>query len=142
MMNEKESKTLAIIGQGYVGLPLAMAAIDSGWTVIGVDHIVAKVHQINAGASPVEDVSDVQLQSAITTGYYRATTDYSEVSSASVITICVPTPLDKKREPDLVLLHNAAMNIAPHISNQTLIVSESTSYPGTLRDVIIPIIGS
>lgn len=139
-MSAQKTQTLAIIGQGYVGLPLAMAAVSAGWTVIGVDNLEAKVYQINSGLSPVEDITDEQLQSAITNGAYRATTDFSAVSEASVITICVPTPLDEKREPDLALLRSAAKGIAPFISNETLVVSESTSYPGTLRDVIIPII--
>ena len=133
---------LAIIGQGYVGLPLAMAAFAAGWTVIGVDNSKTKVAQINRGLSPVEDISDAQLQAAISKGAYTATTDYSLVAKASVITICVPTPLDDKREPDLTLLQSAAISIAPYISNETLVVSESTSYPGTLREIVIPIINS
>jgi UDP-N-acetyl-D-glucosamine dehydrogenase len=80
------------------------------------------------------------LQAAVSRGAYKATTDFSSVTQASVITICVPTPLDDKREPDLTLLRNAATAIAPYVSNETLVVSESTSYPGTLRDIIIPII--
>jgi len=119
-----------------------MAAVDAGWTVIGIDNFAAKVTQINGGSSPVEDISDKQLQAAISSGAYKATTDFSAVDQASVITICVPTPLNEKREPDLTLLNSAATGIAPHVSNQTLIVSESTSYPGTLRDVIIPIVNS
>ena len=141
-MSAQKPQILAIIGQGYVGLPLAMAAVDAGWTVIGVDNFEAKVAQINGGSSPVEDISDAQLQAAITKGVYKATTDYSAVSQASVITICVPTPLDAKREPDLALLRSAATGIAPFVSNETLVVSESTSYPGTLRDVIIPVVKS
>jgi UDP-N-acetyl-D-glucosamine dehydrogenase len=133
-------QVLAIIGQGYVGLPLAMAAVDAGWAVIGIDNFAAKVAQINEGSSPVEDISDKQLQTAISSGAYKATTDFSEVAQASVITICVPTPLDSKREPDLTLLRSAATGIAPYVSNETLVVSESTSYPGTLRDIIIPTI--
>ena len=141
-VSAQKPQILAIIGQGYVGLPLAMAAIDAGWSVIGVDNFDAKVAQINGGSSPIEAISDAQLQAAIAKGVYKATTDYSEVSQASVITICVPTPLDEKREPDLALLCGAARDIAPHISNETLVVSESTSYPGTLRDIIIPIVNS
>ena len=139
-MTVQQPQVLAIIGQGYVGLPLAMAAVDAGWTVIGIDNFAAKVAQINAGSSPVEDISDKQLQAAISKGDYIATTDFSAVAQASVVTICVPTPLDSKREPDLTLLRSAATGIAPHVSNETLVVSESTSYPGTLRDVIIPIV--
>jgi len=136
------SRVLAIIGQGYVGLPLAMAAVDAGWTVVGIDNFAAKVAQINSGKSPVEDISDTQLQAALTSGAYRASTDFSSVAKASVITICVPTPLDEKREPDLSLLQSAARAVAPFISNGTLVVSESTSYPGTLRDIIVPIVDS
>jgi UDP-N-acetyl-D-glucosamine dehydrogenase len=110
--------------------------------VIGIDNFATKVAQINGGSSPVEDISDKQLHVAISSGAYKATTDFSAVAQASVITICVPTPLNEKREPDLTLLISAATGIAPHVSNQTLIVSESTSYPGTLRDVIIPIVSS
>ena len=138
-MSAQQSKVLAIIGQGYVGLPLAMAAVDAGWIVIGVDNFAGKVEQINAGTSPVEDVSDQQLQNAISNGLYKATTDFSEVTKASVVTICVPTPLNDHREPDLSLLRSAATGIAPYVSEKTLVVSESTSYPGTLRDIIIPI---
>ena len=141
-MSAQKPQILAIIGQGYVGLPLAMAAVDAGWSVVGVDNFEAKVAQINAGSSPVEDISDAQLQAAIAKGVYKATTDYSLVSQASVITICVPTPLDEKREPDLTLLRSAAAGIAPYVSNETLVVSESTSYPGTLRDIIIPVVNS
>ena len=141
-MSPQVSRVLAIIGQGYVGLPLAMAAVDAGWTVVGVDNFEAKVAQINSGKSPVEDISDTQLQAALTSGAYRASTDFSSVAKASVITICVPTPLDEKREPDLSLLQSAASAIAPFVSNETLVVSESTSYPGTLRDIIIPRIDS
>jgi UDP-N-acetyl-D-glucosamine dehydrogenase len=119
-----------------------MAAVEAGWTVIGVDNFEAKVAQINSGSSPVEDISNAQLQAALSKGVYTATTDFSAVARASVITICVPTPLDDKREPDLALLRSAATGIAPYVSNETLVVSESTSYPGTLRDVIIPIINS
>ena len=141
-MSAQKPQILAIIGQGYVGLPLAMAAVDAGWSVIGVDNFEAKVAQINGGSSPVEDISDAQLRAAISQGVYKATTDYSEITSASVITICVPTPLDEKREPDLTLLRSAATGIAPYVSNETLVVSESTSYPGTLRDIIIPLVNS
>jgi len=141
-MDVQKRQTLAIIGQGYVGLPLAMAAVEAGWTVIGIDNFEAKVAQIMSGSSPVEDISDAQLRLAIENGFYFATMDFSRVLEASVVAICVPTPLDEKRDPDLVLLRSAATSIAPFLSNETLVVSESTSYPGTLRDVIIPIVES
>jgi UDP-N-acetyl-D-glucosamine dehydrogenase len=119
-----------------------MAAVDAGWVVIGVDNFEAKVAQINSGSSPVEDIADAQLQAAIAKGAYKATTDFSKVTHASVITICVPTPLDDNREPDISLLRSAAISIAPFVSNEALVISESTSYPGTMREVIIPIVES
>lgn len=141
-MLRQNSKTLAIVGQGYVGLPLAMAAANSGWNVIGIDNSDERVNQINAGSSPVEDVPNSVLVAALAEERYRITTDYSEVSEATVITICVPTPLDHDRKPDLGLLRNAAASIGPFVSNNTLIVNESTSYPGTLRKIIVPTVQS
>ena len=136
------SKVLAIIGQGYVGLPLAMAAVDAGWSVIGIEKSASRVEQLNSGSSPVEDISDIRLAAAISAKKYVASNNPADVSAASVVTICVPTPLNDAREPDLELLESATRDIAPHLSTGTLLVSESTSYPGTLREVIIPIVDS
>ena len=136
------SKVLAIIGQGYVGLPLAMAAVDAGWSVIGIEKSASRVDQLNSGSSPVEDISDARLAKAIAANKFLASNDPAKVSAASVVTICVPTPLDKARNPDLELLESATRDVAPHLSSGTLLVSESTSYPGTLRDVIIPLVNS
>ena len=134
------SKVLAIIGQGYVGLPLAMAAVDAGWSVIGIEKSASRVAQLNSGSSPVEDISDNRLANAIAANKFIASNDPSDVSAASVVTICVPTPLDEERNPDLELLESATRDVAPYLRNETLLVSESTSYPGTLRDVIIPLV--
>lgn len=139
-MRIQRHQTLAVIGQGYVGLPLSMAAVNAGWDVIGIDHLESKVDLINSGMSPIEDIADFELMAAIESNAYKATTDFSLVSQASVITICVPTPLGKDRKPDLTFLIDAITKVSPYISDETLLVSESTSYPGTLREVIIPII--
>ena len=136
------SKVLAIIGQGYVGLPLAMAAVDAGWLVIGIEKSLSRVDQLNSGLSPVEDIPDSRLAKAIASKRFIASNDPADVSAASVVTICVPTPLDDARNPDLELLESATREVAPHLSYGTLLVSESTSYPGTLRDVIIPLVNS
>jgi UDP-N-acetyl-D-glucosamine dehydrogenase len=136
------SQVLAIIGQGYVGLPLAMAAVDAGWSVIGIEKSASRVDQLNSGSSPVEDISNVRLAKAISEKKFFASSDPSNVSMASVVTICVPTPLDEAREPDLELLESATKDVAPFLSDGTLLVSESTSYPGTLRDVIIPLVNN
>jgi UDP-N-acetyl-D-glucosamine dehydrogenase len=134
------SKVLAIIGQGYVGLPLAMAAVDAGWLVIGIEKSESRVNQLNSGSSPVEDISNSRLKLAISGKRYAASNNPADVSLASVVTICVPTPLNEAREPDLDLLQNATRDVAPHLSDGTLFVSESTSYPGTLRELIIPLV--
>jgi UDP-N-acetyl-D-glucosamine dehydrogenase len=133
------SQKVAIIGQGYVGLPLAMAATKAGWSVIGIDISASRVAQLNLGSSPVEDVLDSEIKVAISRSLYRATTDFQEVEQVDVIIICVPTPLDANRNPDLGPLISAAKAIEPFVKNETLIVCESTSFPGTLRSVIFPI---
>jgi UDP-N-acetyl-D-glucosamine dehydrogenase len=134
------NKILAVIGQGYVGLPLAMEAVNAGWQVIGIDNSPEKIQYISSGNSPVEDISDDQLALALKSGDYTPTEDFSEVSKASVVCICVPTPLDSSRNPDLSIFKAAVTSISPFIRDETLVVSESTSYPGTLRDVLVPIV--
>jgi UDP-N-acetyl-D-glucosamine dehydrogenase len=141
-MSQISIKTVAIIGQGYVGLPLAMAALSEGWRVIGIDSSESKVHQINAGESPVEDISNVTLSHAVISGKYMATTDFQEVHQANVVVLCVPTPLHQNKEPNIDILRDAAASVAPFLSTDTLVISESTSYPGTLREVIIPTVNA
>ena len=132
--------TVAIIGQGYVGLPLAMAAVDSGWIVIGIENSQVKFAEISAGVSPVEDVASSKVATALASGAYRISNSASAVSQASIIVICVPTPLDEERAPDLGILKRAIESVAPHLSNDSLVINESTSYPGTVRDFIAPLI--
>jgi UDP-N-acetyl-D-glucosamine dehydrogenase len=119
-----------------------MAAVDAGWSVIGIEKSVSRVDQLNSGLSPVEDISDTRLAKAIAAKKFIASSNPADVSHASVVTICVPTPLDEARNPDLELLESATRDVAPHLSSGTLLVSESTSYPGTLRDVIVPLVNS
>lgn len=141
-MSAPKPSILAIVGQGYVGLPLALAAVEAGWSVIGIESSQAKINQIQMGQSPVEDVSDSTLLNAISSKKYFITSDFSQVSAAEIVVICVPTPLDENSEPDLRVLRLAVKEIAPHLSDETLLISESTSYPGTLRSVIVPIVDS
>jgi UDP-N-acetyl-D-glucosamine dehydrogenase len=139
-MQSLSESNLAIIGQGYVGLPLAMAAVEAGWNVVGVDNSPDRVAALNRGSSPVEDISDQLLISAITKNRYQATTNFADIASADVVTICVPTPLGNTREPDLEALKNATVSIAPYLRDGSLLVSESTSYPGTLRKIVVPLV--
>ncbi|MFZ2227894.1 MAG: nucleotide sugar dehydrogenase [Candidatus Nanopelagicaceae bacterium] len=137
-----QRKTIAIIGQGYVGLPLAMAAIAGGWKVIGVENSPAKFEGILAGVSPVEDVPSSEVQAVLASGVYRISNSVADVKEASIVVICVPTPLDEVRQPDLSILERAVTDIAPHLTSGTLVINESTSFPGTLRDFIAPLISA
>lgn len=139
-MASVSQKSLAIIGQGYVGLPLAMAAVESGWSVVGLDNSASRVENLNRGQSPVEDISNETLSTALKSGSYRASSNFKDISKADVVTICVPTPLNENREPDLSALRGATNSVAPFLKNGALLVSESTSYPGTLRSEVIPIV--
>ena len=139
-MPKGQPDEIAIIGQGYVGLPLAMSAVKAGWKVYGVDLDVGKIEKLRQGVSPVEDILGSEVKWALGCDLYEPTTDFGKISQAKVIAICVPTPLDDALKPDLSMLRNAATSIAPYLAKGALLVSESTSFPGTLRNVIIPII--
>ena len=133
---------VAIIGQGYVGLPLAIAACQAGHEVIGLDLNAALVEQLNSGNSHVEDVDSSLLQKFLKLNTYRSTTDARELSDADVILIAVPTPLSTSHEPDLSMLETAARIVGENIKTGALVINESTSYPGTLRNIIRPIVES
>ena len=127
---------VAIIGQGYVGLTIAVGAAGAGHKVTGFDvneHLVAA---LNTGISHIEGISEGELAGSIGSGAYKASSDASLLSGCDVIVIAVPTPLDNDRNPDLSFVHNAADLIAQNVKNSTLIINESTSYPGTLRKEI------
>jgi UDP-N-acetyl-D-glucosamine dehydrogenase len=127
---------VAIIGQGYVGLTIAVDAATAGNTVVGFDVNNALVAQLNAGNSHIEGVSDAALAGLAGSGAYKASTDPAALDGCDVIVIAVPTPLDEARNPDLSFVHAAADLIAAHVKSPALIVNESTSYPGTLRNEI------
>ena len=127
---------LAIIGQGYVGLTIAVDAATVGNQVVGFDVNPALVEQLNAGVSHIEGISNAALAGAIASGAYKASTDASVLDACDVIVIAVPTPLDDDRNPDLSYVHVAADLIAAHVKSPALIINESTSYPGTLRKEI------
>jgi UDP-N-acetyl-D-glucosamine dehydrogenase len=133
-------KIVAVIGLGYVGLPLAIYAAKSGYSVIGIDLDVDKVDKLNAGMSTVEDVKDIEILDVLRTGMFKAQNDYVAIKDAAVILICIPTPLKSGREPDLSFLENAARLIGKNLSKEVLIILESTVAPGTTRNFLTPII--
>jgi UDP-N-acetyl-D-glucosamine dehydrogenase len=127
---------VAIIGQGYVGLTIAVGAARAGHSVIGFDVNQKLVDQLNSGNSHIEGISDSQLASFVTSGLFTASTEPSALEGSDVIVIAVPTPLDSDRNPDLSFVHIAAALINQRVKSPALIINESTSYPGTLREEI------
>jgi UDP-N-acetyl-D-glucosamine dehydrogenase len=132
--------TVAIVGLGYVGLPLVKALIDAGFRVIGVDIDRIKIETLKAGKIYIRHLTAEPFSSAITHGQFTPTTDFSCLSKADAILICVPTPLTAHREPDLTFVKNTAEAIVPGLVSGQLIILESTTYPGTTRDVVLPIL--
>jgi UDP-N-acetyl-D-glucosamine dehydrogenase len=127
---------VAIIGQGYVGLTIAVGAAGAGHTVVGFDVNDGLVAKLNAGNSHIEGIGDSDLAGFIAVGSYVASSDPSVLDGCDVIVIAVPTPLDEDRNPDLSYVHAASDLIAQNVKNPALIINESTSYPGTLRKEI------
>lgn len=129
----------AILGQGYVGLPLAEALCEVGDTVLGFDVNEAVVARLNSGSSHIDDISDESLGRMIAAGY-RATSDARDLSSADVIVICVPTPLLSSGAPDLTYVESASQMVAEHMKPGALVILESTTYPGTTKNLLRPMI--
>jgi UDP-N-acetyl-D-glucosamine dehydrogenase len=127
---------VAIIGQGYVGLTISVGAASAGHKVVGFDVNPVLVDQLNAGKSHIEGIADTDLGSFIASGLYAASTVSSALDGSDVIVIAVPTPLDAQRNPDLSYVHAAVELIATHVKSPALVINESTSYPGTLRNEI------
>ena len=127
---------VAIIGQGYVGLTIAVGAAGGGHSVVGFDVNNHLVTALDSGSSHIEGITDASLSALITSGAYEASTDVSVLDGCDVIVIAVPTPLDEKRNPDLSYVHDAADLIAKNVKSPALVINESTSYPGTLRKEI------
>jgi UDP-N-acetyl-D-glucosamine dehydrogenase len=131
----KIKDSVAILGQGYVGLPLAMAAQEAGWNVYGLDLSEERVRRLRMGQSFIEDVSDEKLQSALAKGY-TPTSNFAVLGEVSIAVVCVPTPLDSENQPDLSPLESAVRTIASYAKEGTLIINESTSFPSTVREII------
>ncbi|MGA4645488.1 nucleotide sugar dehydrogenase [Limisphaera sp. 4302-co] len=131
---------IAVVGQGYVGLPLALQFARSGVKVLGLDIDPAKVEALNAGRSYIHHIPSEAVAEQRAAGRFEASTDFSRVREVEAVIICVPTPLNKNREPDITYIINTGRAIAPHLQRGALVVLESTTYPGTtdtdLREVL------
>ena len=136
---EAREAHIGIVGMGYVGLPLALLFSGERFRVTGFDIAADKVKTLNAGGSYIVRISPAAIHDAQAAGF-RATTNYSEIAQIDAVIICVPTPLDQHHEPDLSYVVGTVKSIAPHIHEGQLIVLESTTYPGTTEEVVVPLL--
>jgi UDP-N-acetyl-D-glucosamine dehydrogenase len=131
---------VGIVGLGYVGLPLAATFAEGGVSVLGLDAIQSKVDLVNSGTSYIEDVPSERLGPLVADGLIRATTSWDELRAVDSVIICLPTPLTEHREPDLSAVLGAAESMAPRLRPGHLVVLESTTYPGTTREEVAPVL--
>ncbi len=129
---------VAVIGQGYVGLPLAMRAVEVGFETVGFDVAVPKIERLQSGRSHVEDISDATLRRALDSGCYRPTADPEDLAGFDVAVISVPTPLTDDGAPDLSYIESAVDTLAPHLTPGATVILESTTYPGTTDELVGP----
>lgn len=132
---------LVVIGQGYVGLPMALRAAEAGMTVVGLDSNPLVVSRLNSGYSHIGDISDEELANGLRSGF-SASADPAVIADADVVVVCVPTPLAEEGGPDLAPVRSAAAAIGKHVTAGTLCILESTTYPGTTEEVFAPIVTS
>ena len=131
---------ITVLGQGYVGLPLAIAASKAGNTVFGLDNNGEKISALKSGKSIIEDLSDEIIRKSIDSKLYTPTTDQNVISASEIILICVPTPLTVSNLPDLSVLINATTSLGKKLKVGTLVIVESTIEPGTCRNILLPIL--
>lgn len=135
---ERKTARVGVIGLGYVGLPLAVEFARAGFEVVGIDVQKNKVDQFNSGHSYIKDVTDSTFAPLVKSGKLRATTDFSVIRDLDTVDICVPTPLRKTKDPDMSYVVSAADAIAEHLHQGLLVMLESTTYPGTTNELVLP----
>ena len=131
---------IGIIGLGYVGLPLAVAFAEAGLHVIGFDNSQEKVNKINRGENYIRDIRDAVLKEVVNKVFFKATTDFSEINQCDALLICVPTPLDRFKKPDMSYIESACISIGQYMKREVFICLESTTYPTTTEAFMLPII--
>ncbi len=136
----RKDLTVAVIGLGYVGLPLAVAFAEAGLRVLGIEVNAARVEAINRGVSHIPDVPSAQLAPLVGSGRLRATTEYAACAAAGAAVICVPTPFTKWKAPDLSYIEAACRSLAPHVGPGHLVILQSTTYPGTTEELVRPLL--
>ncbi|UCD64450.1 MAG: nucleotide sugar dehydrogenase [Candidatus Zixiibacteriota bacterium] len=129
-----------VVGLGYVGLPLSVELAECGFHVTGFDISSDKVRLLNSGRSDIDDVADADVKRAVKSGHFKATGDWKKIAGMDTISICVPTPLSKTKDPDVSFILTALNSIKRYVKKGTLVVLESTTYPGTTEDLILPLL--
>jgi UDP-N-acetyl-D-glucosamine dehydrogenase len=137
---ESREAVIGVVGLGYVGLPLAVEKAKAGFKVIGFDVQASRVEKVNSGINYIGDVVDEELAELVRKGQLEATTDYSRIREVDAVAICVPTPLDVYQQPDTSYVKNSTKEIAKYAHEGMLIVLESTTYPGTTEEIVVPTI--
>ncbi len=142
LLEKIESRTahVGVVGLGYVGLPLSVEKARAGFTVLGFDIRAKKVDRVNRGENYIGDVVPEELAEMVRSGHLSATTSFDRIAEVDVVTICVPTPLDHYKMPDLSIVRSSAQEIAKRLHKDMLVVLESTTYPGTTEEVVLPIL--
>lgn len=142
LIEKIENRTIrvGVVGLGYVGLPLAVEKAKAGFHTVGFDVQSEKVNMVNAGVNYIGDVVDADLKRIVAEGTLSATSDFSFIGDVDFIAVCVPTPLDEHQQPYLGYIKNSAEDIARHLKRETIVVLESTTYPGTTQDFLRPIL--
>ena len=137
---ENKEIVVGVVGLGYVGLPLAVEKAKAGFKTIGFDVQFEKVDMVNQGHNYIGDVVDAELVQLVKDGMLSATTDFSFIKNVDFIAICVPTPLDAHQQPDISYVESSVKAISKHLTKNTMVVLESTTYPGTTEDLVKPIL--
>lgn len=137
---EQKTAVIGVIGLGYVGLPLILCFAEKGFTSIGLDIDFKKTEALMSGKSYIKHIQPERIQKAVKSGFFSATTDFSKAKECDAVLIAVPTPLSKNREPDVQYIVAASEAIAPYVRKGQVIVLESSTYPGTTKEVMIPIL--
>lgn len=137
---EKKEIVVGVVGLGYVGLPLAVEKAKAGFKTIGFDVQQKKVDLVNSGVNYIGDVVDDELKKLVDTGMFSASSDFSLINKVDFIAICVPTPLDEHQQPDISFVEGSAREISKYLTPNTMVVLESTTYPGTTEELIKPIL--
>lgn len=135
---EDRTARIGVVGIGYVGLPLAVVFAEAGFDVVGVDPIQEKVDSLNRGESYILDIDSDRVKALVDAGKLSASTDYTELAKVDAVSICVPTPLRKTGDPDLSFIASASKSLAPYLHPGMVIVLESSTYPGTTREMVLP----